>query len=357
MASPRRVYIGSFTPAGPDGNVTAGPGITSATQDPRTGELHVLGEPAEAYCPGFLTLSDDSSHLYAVEGGAPGGLAAFAVWANGAVSPLGREPTGGVEPCYVAIDPSGKFVVAANYGGGSIVVYRIDADGSLGERTALVQHRGTGPNASRQEQAHVHQTRFDASGRWLLVCDLGTDRVHVYALDPETGDLAPAPTPYVPTAPGAGPRHAVSLSHGFVYVANELDATVAAYSFNDSTGELTPAQVCPSVANREAGDCYPSEIAASTDGAFLFVANRGADVVTTIKADGGEVTPVSDTPVGGQWPRHIAVIGDWLYVACENSDEVTRFAIDQETGTLTPAGEPLAVPSPGCVVAAGPSLD
>ena len=357
MASPRRVYIGSFTPAGPDGNVTAGPGITSATQDPQTGELQVLGEQAEAYCSGFLALSDDGTHVYAVEGGAPGGLAAFAIGPDGAVSPLGREPSGGAEPCYLAIDPSGRFVVAANYGGGSIVVYRIAADGSLGERTALVQHTGTGPNASRQEQAHVHQTRFDASGRWLLVCDLGTDRVHVYALDPEAGDLTPAPTPYASTAPGAGPRHAVSLSHGFVYVANELDATVAAFSFNDSTGELTSAKVCPSVFNRDVGDSYPSEIAASTDGAFLFVANRGADVVTTIKADGGEVTPVSDTPVGGQWPRHIAVIGDWLYVACENSDEVTRFAIDHDTGTLTPAGEPLSAPSPGCVVAGGPSLN
>jgi 6-phosphogluconolactonase len=357
MASPRRVYIGSFTPAGADGNVTAGPGITCADQDPQTGALQVLGDPAEAYCPGFLAVSDDGSHLYAVEGGAPGGLAAFAVGAGGAVSPLGRKPSGGVEPCYVAVDPSGRFVVAANYGGGSIVAYRLEADGSLGERTALVQHTGSGPNASRQEQAHVHQTKFDASGRWLLVCDLGTDRVHVYSLDAETGELSPAATPYASTAPGAGPRHAVSLSHGFVYVANELDATVAAYAFDDSSGELTPAQVCPSVMNRTAGDCYPSEIAASTDGAFLFVANRGADVVTTIRADGGEVTPVSDIAVGGQWPRHIAVIGDWLYVACENSGEVTRFAIDHDTGTLTPAGEPLSVPSPGCVVAAGPSLD
>ena len=109
--------------------------------------------------------------------------------------------------------------------------------------------------------------------------------------------------------------------------------------------------------NRESGDCYPSEIAASTDGAFLFVANRGVDVVTTIRADGGEVTPVADTPVGGQWPRHIAVIGDWLYVACEKSNEVTRFAIDHDSGGLTPAGEPLVVPSPGCVVGAAPSLD
>jgi 6-phosphogluconolactonase len=357
MASPRRVYIGSFTPAGPDGNATAGPGITSAIQDPQTGELQVIGEPTEAFCPGFLTLSDDGSRLYAVEGGAPGGLAAFAVGTDGKLTPLDRQPSGGVEPCYVAVDPSGRFVVAANYGGGSVVAYRTADDGSLGERTALVQHTGTGPNASRQEQAHVHQTKFDASGRWLLVCDLGTDGVHVYALDPETGSLDPAPTPYASTAPGAGPRHAVSLSHGFVYVANELDASVAAFSFNDSTGELTPAQVCPSIVNRPAGDCYPSEIAASTDGTFLFVANRGADVVTTIRADGPEVTPVSDTPVGGQWPRHIAVIGDWLYVACENSDEVTRFAIDHDTGTLTPAGSPLPVPSPGCVVAAGPSLD
>jgi 6-phosphogluconolactonase (cycloisomerase 2 family) len=226
-------------------------------------------------------------------------------------------------------------------------------DGSIGEQTDLVVHREpTGPNAARQDHAHAHQARFDASGRWVLVNDLGTDAVYVYSLDLETGTLEPGATPIVATRPGAGPRHLVSLSHGWVYVANELDSTVASYSFDDSTGTLAPADVAGSTRQPVGPENYPSEIAVDMDGRYAYIANRGSDLIGTIALEEAAMTPIADTATGGAWPRHLAVIGGFLYVANERSHDVTVFALEDATGLPVPTPHTLKIPSPGCIMAA-----
>jgi 6-phosphogluconolactonase len=353
MSSPtRRVYIGSFTPPGGTGT-----GITLVDQDVDTGELRNPRLVATTSSPAFLAWHPDGHTLYAVNE-STSTMQAFRVADDGDLTDLGTVPDGGEGPCHLSVDPSGAFLVVANYGNGTVVVHRIGDDGSLGEQTDLVAHtEPLGPNAARQDSAHAHQAKFDASGRWLLVNDLGTDAVYVYALDPETGTLAPGGTPVVATAPGAGPRHLVSLSHGWVYVANELNSTVASYAFDDSTGTLAPSAIGGSTVAAVGPENYPSEIAVDIDGRFAYVANRGADVVGTIALDGGSVTPIADTPTGGAWPRHLAVIGTHLYVANERSHDVTVFDLDPSTGVPTATGFALAIPSPGCILAAPLSLD
>lgn len=348
MSTPtRRVYIGSFTPPG-----GAGAGITLVDQDVATGELVNPRLVATTSSPAFLAWHPNGQTLYAVNE-STSTMQAFAVGEDGALTDLGTVPDGGEGPCHLSVDPSGAFLVAANYGNGTVVVHRIGADGSLGGQTDLVTHtEALGPNDARQDHAHAHQARFDASGRWLLVNDLGTDSVYVYSLDLVTGTLRPAATPVVATAPGAGPRHLVSLSHGWVYVANELNSTVASYSFDDSDGTLVAAAVGGSTVQPVGPENYPSEIAVDIDGKFAYVANRGADLVGTIAIDGATVTPVADTATGGAWPRHLAVIGSHLYVANERSHDVTVFDLDATTGVPTATSFALAIPSPGCILAA-----
>ncbi len=353
MSSPtRRVYIGSFTPPG-----GTGAGITLVDQNVETGELVNPRLVATTSSPAFLAWHPDGHTLYAVNE-STSTMQAFRVADDGSLTDLGTVPDGGEGPCHLSVDPSGAFLVVANYGNGTVVVHRIGADGSLGEQTDLVAHtEALGPNAARQDHAHAHQAKFDASGRWLLVNDLGTDAVYVYSLDVETGTLVPGASPLVPTAPGAGPRHLVSLSHGWVYVANELNSTVASYSFDDSDGTLAAVSVGGSTVQTVGPENYPSEIAVDIDGKFGYVANRGADLVGTIALDGGSVTPVADTPTGGAWPRHLAVIGTHLYVANERSHDVTVFDLDPVTGV--PAATPftLPIPSPGCILAAPLTLE
>lgn len=353
MSSPtRRVYIGSFTPPG-----GTGAGITLVDQDVDTGELVNPRLVATTSSPAFLAWHPDGHTLYAVNE-STSTMQAFRVAGDGTLTDLGTVPDGGEGPCHLSVDPSGDFLVAANYGNGTVVVHRIGSDGSLGEQTDLVTHtEALGPNNARQDSAHAHQARFDASGRWLLVNDLGTDAVYVYSLDLATGTLTPAATPVVAAAPGAGPRHSVSLSNGWVYVANELNSTVASYSFDDSDGTLLAASVGGSTVQQVGPENYPSEIAVDIDGKFAYVANRGADLVGTLAIDAATVTPVADTPTGGSWPRHLAVIGSHLYVANERSHDVTVFDLDATTGVPSATLFTLEIPSPGCILAAPLTFD
>lgn len=342
----RAVYLGSFT------NGESGRGITLTRQDPATGALSGAELVAEASSPGFLAWHPDGQHLYAVSETASGSVSAFAVADDGKLRELGNQPTGGQGPCHLSVHPSGRYVLAANYGSGGVSVLPIDATGNLGERTDYVQHEGSGPVPSRQAGPHAHQVRIDPSGHWVLVADLGIDAVLIYTLDLDTGRLRPGPVPAARTTPGSGPRHLVFGANGYVYVAGELDSSVLVLSLDATTGALDQVGSAPSIVGEPGEGNYPSEIALSEDGRYCYVANRGRDVITTLAVDGATLRPVSDVPTGGAWPRHIAVIGEYLYVANQHSDDVTQFRLSPQSGVPEPSAEPLRTPTPSCVLAA-----
>ncbi|HZC26991.1 MAG TPA: beta-propeller fold lactonase family protein, partial [Actinopolymorphaceae bacterium] len=171
MSQQRLVYIGSFTKdAGGEGT-----GISLARQDIETGALELEGVVAETSSPAFLAWSPDGSRLYAINEVPEASVVAYSVEpGTGALTPLGeRQPTGGRGACHLTVHPSGRYVLTANYGSGHISVHPVNADGSVGERTDLVLHRGSGPNASRQEGPHAHHVRVDPSGKQVLAVDLG----------------------------------------------------------------------------------------------------------------------------------------------------------------------------------------
>lgn len=332
----RTVYIGSYTPD--SSGAGTGVGISRYEADPATGALAPAGDPTPVSGPSFLAAHPTGRWLYAT-GEAPDGVVhAFAVEPDGALRALGDRPTGGADPCHLSVDPTGRWLVTANYTSGSVAVHPIGPDGALGERSTLLAHEGGGPDPDRQEGPHCHQARFDPAGRHLLVNDLGNDTVTTYRL--VDGGLVTVASARVPA--GTGPRHLAFGAGERVYLAGELGSTVGSFRYDAESGELTPLTTVAASATAPA-DNFPSEIACSPDGSRVYVANRGANSVAVFDAD---LAPLGETPSGGQWPRHLALVGDHLYVANQNSGTVAVF----RTGTsLTPVGS-LDVPSPACVL-------
>lgn len=357
----RTVYVGSFTTdAGGQGA-----GITLATSDPETGYLTQAesgedGLVARTTSPAFLASHPTLPRLYAVNERTEGSVVAYRREDDGDLTELGSSSTAGNGPCYLTVHPSGRFVLVANYGSGSLTVIPLDEDGVPGARTDAVRHSGSSKHPKRQSEPHAHQVRVDPTGQWILAVDLGMDAVLSYRLDSTSGQLIRGPV--TRTVPGTGPRHLVfgtapsdtgDDAEHVVYVVGELSSTVYAFVFDPENGSLEPAGSAPSLATdleSPGPENYPSELALSDDGAFLYVANRGRDVIGTLAVSGAAMRPVTDVPTGGAWPRHLAVDGANLYVANERSHQVTHFRLDTESGVPSPTGRALDVRSPACVL-------
>jgi 6-phosphogluconolactonase len=221
----------------------------------------------------------------------------------------------------------------------------------LGARTDLVHHHGAGPDHERQEGPHAHQVVVSgasgASGTDVTAVDLGTDTVYGYRLGADGGLT---PTWETETGAGIGPRHLVIAPGGRRYVADELASTVSVYDPDPTTGGLRLVQRRPATLTTPAERNYPSGIALSADGRYVYVANRGSDTVTTFAVDGEGLTGVDETACGGRWPRHFVLDGDLMYVANQNSHTVTVLRRDPETGVPRLTGARIDVPSPACVL-------
>ncbi|MEV3988353.1 lactonase family protein [Streptomyces sp. NPDC049837] len=332
-------YIGSFTSAG-------GRGVVAAAVDRETGALTVTGASGAVPDPSFLIAAPGGDVLYAAGETEDGAVAAFDV-TGPAPRLLGAPaPVRGTHPTHLALVHG--HVLTANYGSGSVSALPLGPDGVPKPATGVLPHRGSGPHPDRQEGPHAHQVVPAPGGRWVLSVDLGTDSVRVIALDPATGGL----TPHGETAlrPGSGPRHlALHPSGSHVYVLAELTPTLTVCRWNPATGTLAPVE---EVALPTDTVNYPSGIAASRDGRFLWAAVRGADTIAVLALDesGERPRPVTAVPCGGRWPRDLALDpeGRRLYVANERSGDVTWFDIDPATGVPSRAGA-IQVPAATCV--------
>ncbi|MFI7434576.1 beta-propeller fold lactonase family protein [Micromonospora haikouensis] len=337
------VHLGCYTVA----SGGRGEGIVAARRDPVTGALTPLGTAAATPSPSFLTRHPTLPVLYAANELPEGEVSAFRVGPDGDLTPLGSRGTGGAEPCHLAVTSDGGHLVAANYGGGSLAVFPLDPTGAPGERSDLVVHAGHGPDPQRQETAHCHMVSPAPDGGPLLAVDLGTDSVYRYDLDAASGRLVPR-APRVHAAPGSGPRHLARHPDGRrCWLVGELDATVTAYELTADGALHQRGRVD---ASTRAGHVQPSEIAVGGDGRFLYVGNRGVGTVSVFALAGELPEPVAEVETGGEWPRHFALTGQHLYVADERADMVRVFRVDAATGVPTPVGEPVALPSPTCVL-------
>lgn len=353
--TPRDVYVGTYT------NDGRSRGIHLLRMDQDTGALTLAGLAGEATNPSFLARAPGDRFVYAVnetteyEGARSGSVSAFARGpAKGALTLLGRQPTRGGAPCYVSLDRGGRFVLVANYVGGSVAVYPVRNDGSLGAATAFAQHVGKGADPQRQSAPHAHCVLTDPANRFALVADLGLDRILVYAFDARAGTLSASAVAEGVLAPGAGPRHFVFGRGGrIVYVVNELDSTITTLRYEPETGALTAVESIPSVNGPVAGRNAPGHVELHRSGRFVYLSNRGHDSIAVFAVDGDRatLTPVHAISTGGTWPRHFTIdpTGRYLYVANQRSDSITAFRIDARNGRLSPTGQAIEIPAPACV--------
>jgi 6-phosphogluconolactonase len=351
------VYVGTYT-----GGTSASKGIYRLRLDLATGVLTEAGPPTESVNPSFLALHPRGRYLYAVnETGSSakdeGGVSAFAIDARtGALRFLNQQSSRGGAPCHLALDARGRYVLVANYGGGSVAVLPVQADG-LSAATTFVQHEGHGADPGRQKGPHAHWVDLDKANHFALVADLGLDEVLVYKFDPAKGNLTPNQPPAVRLAPGAGPRHVAFHPDGrHVYVINELQSTVTALSYDAQTGALGELQTLSTVPAGLTEPTFTAEIVVRPDGKFLYGSNRGHDSIAIFAVDPatGKLTAVGHQPTLGKKPRNFAIdqTGTYLLAANQDSDSIVVFRIDRASGALTPVGRPFSVPRPVCVLMA-----
>jgi 6-phosphogluconolactonase len=345
MAKTSLLYIGTQDPARM--------GIAVAEFDSNTGTLSAPKVVIETRDPAHFTLSADRKRLYMCNTGTPGGVSAFAVEdrKTGALRLMNYKESKGRGPSYVSVDGSGRFVLAANYGGGFVEVYSLAADGSLDQQTAFAQHEGSSVHPERQTKPYAHWFRTDPTNKFGLVADLGTDRVVVYRFDEKTGKLTPNEPPFYKVTGGSGPRHLAFHRNGkWLYGAQELSNEVLAFTWDSKKGELVQFQAVKTLPEDFKTANTAAEIAVREDGKFLYVTNRGHDsiVVYAIDAKTGELTLKQRVPSRGRVPRYFSFdpTHHWLIVSNQEGGNLSVFSVDQKTGELAPKGEPVAIVKP-----------
>ena len=321
-----------------------------------------LGLAAESNNPAFLAVDPKRRVLFAIneintfDGQASGSVSAFAIDpATGKLALLNQRPSRGTGPCHLLLDRSGRNLLVANYGGGSIAVIRVEPDGHLGESTAFVQHAGNSVNRARQAGPHAHGTTLDAANRFAFVCDLGLDQILTYRFDADKGTLTPGNPAFTAVKPGAGPRHMVFRPDGrFAYVFNEMHSTVTVFAYDATAGRLSEVETVSSLPANYEGNKSGAEIAIVPSGKFLFVSNRGNSTLTRFEIDPtkGTLKYLEEQPTGGKTPRHFGLAPSGQHLAAANQDTGTILVsrIDPASGHLQPSGVLTEVPSPVCVV-------
>ena len=344
------VYIGTYT--GPESE-----GIYTFRFDRRSGKLTAVNKPVKTSNPSFVAVHPSGQYLYAVNedaefnGEQGGGITSFSINPKtGTLTEINSQCTHGAHPCHLTIDQSGKTVGVANYTGGSIAAYKIGKAGELSPASTFVQHEGKSVHP-RQEAPHGHSIDVGPLNKYVVVSDLGLDKVLVYKMNARKGELTAHSA--VSTTPGAGPRHFSFHPNGkFGFGINELNMTANAYRFNGRAGTLELLQTVstlPPEQKQQEGQST-AEMYVHPNGKFLYGSNRGHNtiVVYTIHPQTGKLTYVENQDTGGSTPRSFGVVptGDFLLALNQASSTIVVFRIDPETGALEPTGEEVPCPTP-----------
>ncbi|MEY4939965.1 MAG: hypothetical protein RIQ93_1700 [Verrucomicrobiota bacterium] len=349
MASSHLIFLGTYTR-------TTSRGIYAVRLDDVTGALSAPRLAAEAQNPAWITLTPDKKFLYTIHASEAQALG-FAVNAvEGALTPLpvAAPPTAAGAPSHLAVDATGRVLLAANYGDGYVAAIQILADGSLGA-PKKTPHSGRGLDPTRQDKSHAHSVTLSPDNRHVIVCDLGVDKIFSYALDPAQAALRPAALPFVAATPGAGPRHfKFGASGEHAYAINELNSTITAYHYTAADGGLTARQSITTLPGNFAGNNSTAEIRVHPNGKFIYGSNRGHNsiAVFAVNAADGRLQPIEHVPSGGKIPRNFALSpnGKWLVCAHQESGNLTVFRVDPDTGRLTATAHTAAVPMCVCVL-------
>lgn len=324
-----------------------------------TGKLEEPILAAVAASPSFLAVHPDGKHLYAVgetQGKGKGGpVSAYKInAADGSLTLINQQDSGGSGPCHIGLDQTGRMAMVANYGGGSVASYQINADGSLKGPVTFIQHEGSSVDKGRQEGPHAHSMNRSPDNRYAFACDLGLDKVITYKIDPAAGTLTDAGSTATP--PGGGPRHlAFHPSGKFVFVNNEMLMSVSTYSYAADSGKLTLLDTVSTLPPEDQGKkgLSTAETVAHPNGKFVYVSNRTHDTVAVFSCDPatGRLTLIQNAPAEGKIPRNINLdpTGKWMIVAHQDSKSAAVFKVDPDKGTLSFTGDKINVGGAVCV--------
>jgi 6-phosphogluconolactonase len=348
------VYVGTYTTGKSEG-------IYLYRLNLATGEFKRVATTKGVVNPSFLTLAPNRRYLYAVNevadfgGKKSGAVSSFAIdQRTGELRFMNQQPSLGSDPCYVEVDAAGRFVLIANYTGGSVAVFPVQPDGSLGEAAEMKQAVGSSINRERQEGPHAHCIVLDRSNRFAYSCDLGTDKIMIFRFDARNGKLLPGEPPWMQVKPGTGPRHlAFHPSGKSVFAVNELYSTVSTFKRDLEEGSLSELQTLSTLPPDFKGTSWSADIHVSSDGRFLYCSNRGHDSIAMFAIDPrlGTLTSMGHESTRGMTPRNFAIdpTGAFLLVANQKSDNIVVFRRDQKTGRLSSTGQVAQVPSPVCL--------
>jgi 6-phosphogluconolactonase len=311
--------------------------------------------------PSFITVHPSGKFLLSVNrAGLPGNpntgsVSAFRIEAStGKLTLINHQPSYGSGPCHISTDHTGKLAFVSNYTEGNVIVFPIAADGALKACSDSVRFSGKSINPTRQEKPHAHSSLPSPDNRFLLATDLGTDRIYSYTLNIANGKIVPAQKPFISVEPGSGPRHFTFHPNGrFVYLVEELTSTVAVFSYNKKTGDLTLIQdQIKSLPDDFKSVNTAADIHTDAKGKYLFLSNRGHQslAVFDILAD-GNVKFKFTQPVAGEKPRNFLVDpqNQFVWVANQDTDNIIMLALDDKNGKLQETTVQIKVPSPVCL--------
>lgn len=346
------LYTGTYT------NGTGSEGIYIFKISVPSGEIKPVDIIKEIENPSYLAISKDGLSLYAVSEGTSEGKGMISAYQldpkTGKAVFQNRKESRGDAPCFVAVNDSKKWLAAGNYGGGNLILYALDKDGKLTDQYQLVHHQGSSLNTKRQDKPHVHSTFFTPDNKYLLVPDLGIDKVMIYGFNEKKNmPLTGTQQGFAKITDGSGPRHLAFHPNGkFVYVIEEMGGTVSAWKYQ--SGTMNKIQHIDSHPADYTGSRGSADIHISPDGKFLYASNRfeaNNIAIYSVDAKTGMLTLVGFQDLPGKNPRNFAIdpTGQLLLVANQSSNSITVFKRDMEKGTLTEIPGGIEVPSPVCL--------
>jgi 6-phosphogluconolactonase len=354
----------------PPGN---GRGIHLFQVNRATGAMTPAGIYEMGTSPSCLVLNAAGNRLYStnetdrVGEDKEGTISAFSVdRADGHLTLLNTVRSGGAGPTYVSIHPSGRFILVANYFGGSVAVLPILSGGRLGNATDIKNDAGTiGPtratNAppgsfafSGHDRTHAHMIQTDPSGHFVLHVDLGLDTIFVWKFDEQRGVLIPNDSPAVSLPAGDGPRHFHFHPNGrWFYSIQEEGSTIVLFDYDARTGRLAARQTVSTLPSGFAGSNFCSEILVSIDGQFVYAGNRLHDSVGIFSVGlNGDLTFIGEEWTRGNYPRsfNFDPTGQFLYCCNQRSDNIAVFKVNRKTGGLKFTGHYIPIGNPSIIV-------
>ncbi len=329
-------------------------GIYIYRLDMTSGDLEKVCTFSGIMNPSYLVLSPDGQYIYACSETRTAGMGSVSSYRfdrkQHSITMLSKQPSGGDNPVYLTVHKSGKWLVNGNYTGGSISVFPLNSDGTIGTANTVLPFKDSSIT-ERQKSSHIHSTVFSPAYDYVFSPDLGADKIRRFTFNADQSNPL-QPDSFVTTIAGGGPRHFAFHPNGrFAYCIEEMSGTITAYKYDK--GQLKLLQRGATHDNTPRNMYSSADIHVSADGRFLYASNRGEEnniAICRITKD-GRFTPVGYESVLGDHPRNFTIdpTGKFLLVANQISGNVVVFKRNARTGLLTKTGIEVRMPGPSCL--------